>query len=146
MSPGAFTWYIRSIYSGKVLRKGARGWGHALSYSGWRSSLPVGSSSSLRLSAAAQSSPELSAAGHSPYTGYWSTRLLCHSCSARKIQREKIIRFIRTWMIYLLDILHVSKEIAAQRWDICILKFNFKVPLGQWLQHILLVLIIIFLL
>lgn len=68
-SPGAFRRYIMSIYSGKVLRKEARGSGHARPCSGWRSSLPVGSSSSLPFSAAARSSPELSAAGHSPHTG-----------------------------------------------------------------------------
>lgn len=68
-SPGAFRRYIMSIYSGKVLRKEARGLGHARPCSGWRSSLPVGSSSSLPFSAAARSSPELSADGHSPHTG-----------------------------------------------------------------------------
>ncbi len=63
-------WCIMSICSDKVVRDGGRGSGLAQSCSGWRSSLPVGSSSSLRFSAAARFSPELSAAGCSPHTGH----------------------------------------------------------------------------
>lgn len=74
--------YIRSTCSGNVVRKGLRGSGPAQSYSGWRSFPPVGSSSSLRFSAAAQLSPELSAAACSPHTGHWSAHLLFHSCAA----------------------------------------------------------------
>lgn len=83
-----FSWYIMYIYSGMAVREGPRGLGHALSCSCWRSSLPVGNSSFLRFSSAAQSPPELSAAGCSPHTGLWSTRLICRSCAARKIKRK----------------------------------------------------------
>lgn len=43
---------VMSIYN-RIVRKEVMGLGLALSCSGWRSSLPVGSSSSLRFSAAA---------------------------------------------------------------------------------------------
>lgn len=78
-----------SVNSGKAARRAARGSGHAQSCSGWRSSPPAGSSSSLWFSAAAQWSPERSAAGRSPRTDLWSARQPCRSCAAGKIRGSR---------------------------------------------------------
>lgn len=73
------------IYNGTAAED-VTGLGHTLSYWGWRSSPPAGSSSSPRFSDVAQLSPEPSAAGHSPHTDLWLVRPLCHSCAARKVK------------------------------------------------------------